>query len=474
MADEQRIQVLQQRLQTLSMIKNRLALAASMGQQYGGDRNLFEALGYPTSISYNDYLGKYLRHDMAKAIIDRPVDVTWRGDVQLVETDDDDETPLEKQWKELEREHKIKSRLVRLDKLTGLGRYGVMLLGLNDVRKKEDWEQPVISKPKLIYLKPFGEGNAKIHRWETKTASPRYGQPQIYQISVSHPDSNTTSELMVHHTRVIHIVDDTLDSEVEGTPRLEVVYNRLMDLEKLVGGSAEMFWRGARPGYAGEVDPDFQMTTEQMEELEKQIDEYENDLRRIIIPEGIKFKDLATQISDPSNHLDIQMQMISAVTGIPKRILTGSERGELSSSQDRTEWMAYVEGRRQEHAEPRIVRPLVDRLIELGILPPAKKDEQYTVQWEELFSMSEKEKIEIGKGRAEALSKYTNSPGGDYLMPPDTFFRHILQLSDDEIELINEERAQFELEEPRMTPEEEQIMEGEEDNTGDITNDENE
>jgi hypothetical protein len=466
-ANPEEVQALQQRFQTLSMLQSRLALAANMGQQYGTDRDIYQALGYPATIEYNDYKGKYLRHDMSKAIIDRPVNVTWRGDLKLTEPDNDDETQLEKGWVDLEKRLKVKSRLSRLDKLTGIGRYGVLLLGLSDVREKEDTQKPAVgSNLKLKYLKPFGEGSAQIHKWEDNPAEPRYGQPSVYRLTIQHPGSDSVSDLLVHHSRVIHVVDSPLESEIEGAPRLEVVYNRLMDLEKLVGGSAEMFWRGARPGYTGDTKEGYTMTPTELDELQTQIDEYEHNLRRILVAEGVDMKALDTQVSDPKSHVDVVIQMISAVTGIPKRILTGSERGELSSQQDQDEWMAYIETRRQEQAEPYIIRPFIDKCIELGILPKPGGDGQYSVEWEELFSVSDKDKTEIGKARAEALSKYMNAPGADYLIPPEAFMRHILYLDDDQIELINQEKEVYESEQEISRAEEEII--GEESNEEEV------
>jgi hypothetical protein len=116
--------------------------------------------------------------------------------------------------------------------------------------------------------------------------------------------------------------------------------------------------------------------------------------------------------------------MISAVTGIPKRILTGSERGELSSAQDKLEWIAYVTSRREEHNEPMILRPFIDKCIEIGVLPkPAKP---YTIVWDKLFSLSDKEKVEMGKIRAEALKEYTTNGITQEIIPVDTFAEYFL------------------------------------------------
>jgi hypothetical protein len=185
------------------------------------------------------------------------------------------------------------------------------------------------------------------------------------------------------------------------------------------------------------VDKDYSMTQTTKDDLKDQIDEYENNLRRILINEGIDLKALAQQIADPANHVDVQIQMISAVTGIPKRILTGSERGELSSAQDSGEWKTYVQSRREDHAEPHIIRPFTDRLIELKILP--KPTVEYKVDWLDLFSISEKERVEIGKSRANAIREYTTNPMAESVIPPDAFFEFCLGLSTGQIDLIKKQ-----------------------------------
>ena len=309
-----------------------------------------------------------------------------------------------------------------------------------------------------MYVKPLGQDNAKIAAWETKPGNKRYGLPVLYDVTITDSSTKASSQIQVHHSRIIHIVDGKLESEIEGSPRLEQVYNRLMDLEKLVGGDAEMFWRGARPGYNAKVDKEYQLTQAMKDDLQDEIDEFEHNLRRFLVNEGIDITALAQQIADPTGHVDIQIQMISAATGIPKRSLTGSERGELSSSQDKDEWMAYVQSRREEYAEPLILRPFIDRCIEYGILPPATT-EGYTIGWQDLFSTSEKERAEIGKQRAESLSKYVSSPVGEAVMPPEAFLRYCMGFDEDEIEIILEMQEAFVKEEGLLTPEEEDIIE---------------
>ena len=422
-----------------SEIVGRANLAAKMGLQYGGDRDIYQALGYKVHLTYDDFMARYQRQDIAKAVIDRPVRVTWQGPLELVESSEAEDTEFEKAWKELNRRLGLKTRFSRVDKLTGIGQYGILLLGLDDVTNQGGFEKPVAKgKRKLVYVKPFGEKNATITTYEDDTQNERYGQPLIYTIDIIDMATKRTSTVRVHHSRIVHIIDDILESEVKGAPRLECIFNRLMDLEKLVGGDAEMFWRGARPGFSGVLNPDYQMTETTKNDLKEQIDEYEHDLRRILINEGIDLKALAQQIADPEKHVDAQLTMISAVTGIPKRILSGSERGELASTQDTSEWREYVQGRRDDHAEPHIVRPFVDRLIQLGVLPEPAED--YTVRWVDLYSQSEKAKVEIGKGRANAIREYTSNPIAQAIMPPKAFMEFCMGFDMEQITLINKMR----------------------------------
>ena len=416
-------------IQVLSQLVGRMALASRMGRQYGGDRNVYQALGYPREeeITYTDYAVKYARQDIAKAIINRPVQATWKGPIRLREIGQED-TEIEKAWMEMDRRLKLRSNLVRADKLTSIGRYGVLLMGFDDVSGKEGFMKPVSTRGnrELLYVRPVGEGHAAIEKLVTNTRDPRYGLPEQYNIEYTEVDSNTTVSLRAHHSRVIHITTELLESQIYGVPVLESVYNRLLDLEKLIGGSAEMFWRGARPGYQGKIKEDYTLPPEVEETLQSQFNEFEHNLRRFLSVEGVDIETLDQQFSDPMNHVDVQIQMISAVTGIPKRILVGSERGELSSAQDMVGWYSHIQTRREEHAEINILRPFVDRCMEYGALPQSDK---YIVEWSDLFASSEKDKAEVGRIRAMAVREYTQNPLAEAMIPPKAFYKLFLGLS---------------------------------------------
>jgi hypothetical protein len=431
--------------QVISEILSRNGLSRRLGYQYGDKRKVYKALGYPEEgdLTFEYYYNKYDRQDFASAVIDRPCDATWRGDIVIKEVDTlTKESKLNKAWKSIEQTFGLKKRLNKVDKLCDLGRYSVLMLGLDDVKEIKDFQNPVAGGTrKLLYVKQVAESEADVHTWDDNPKSPRYGLPVLYRIrsgTAQTVGSTTTTieeyrDLTVHYSRIIHYVSGNLTSEVYGVSKLKKIINRLVDLEKILGGDAEMFWRGARPGYTATAKEDYELGTEEEAALMEELDKYEHDLRRFIVAKGIDIAALEQQLSDPLNHIDAQLQAISAQTGIPKRILIGSERGELASSQDRDQWKELILTRQEEHAEPTILRPFINRLMEYKILPFS---DNYTIIWDDVFAPSEADKAKIGKERAGALKDYTDSPVASSMLPPAMALKHILGLNDDQVEEI--------------------------------------
>ena len=87
-------------------------------------------------------------------------------------------------------------------------------------------------------------------------------------------------------------------------------------------------------------------------------------------------------------------------------------------------------------------------MIEFGVLPPlANKEDGYTIGWEDLFAISEKEKAEIGKIRATATKDYAQNPFATEILPPAAFRKFGLGFSDEDLELIDEMLETFMAEE---------------------------
>lgn len=239
------------------------------------------------------------------------------------------------------------------------------------------------SKLTLIFLRAFDESLVQIVQYEADISNPRFGQPVMYMITLNDPREQHTgvglplATVRVHWSRVIHLADNLGSSEIFGVPRMRPVFNRLLDLMKLYGGSAEMYWRGAFPGLSIETHP--QLGGDVVIDAEKtrsMLERYENTLQRYIQLSGMTAKSLAPQVVDPTPQIDTQLQAICILIGIPLRIFMGSERGELASSQDDDTWNGRVNERQNNYLTPRVIVPFVDRLILIGVLPIPNSSEE--------------------------------------------------------------------------------------------------
>lgn len=408
---------------TASDLLERERLADRMGEQFGGTRDLFDALGYQETFKYDDYRAWYDRGDIAQSIIEKPPSTTWSEPPEVIDDADvgeESETDFESDVESLfnanivgdvELDRGLLHYLQRVDTLARIGRYGVLFLGLADADSEGDLADPVDTSAlsgldDLLYLTPLSEGDADITSWVRDVTSPRNGFPETYRLDLANGDRTRTAT--VHHTRVIHVAEGILDDEVYGTPALEPVMNRLFDIQKVLGSAAEAFWMVSNPGLALSVDPEFSdIPTEQMDE---QIEEYEHDLRRVLKLFGADIEQLDAQEVDPSNTVEAELKAISGTVNIPQRKLVGSERGELASSQDEANYLEFIGDRQTSTAEPVILRRFFDRLIEYGIVSPPRAG-TYSVDWPNLFQLNELELAQVKKTEAQAIK--ANSPMGD-------------------------------------------------------------
>ena len=415
-----------------SELISRTELSRKLGYSYKGKRDIYDILGYERDPDYDSFYALYQRAGISRRIINAPVDTSWRGLPEIVEKEKKN-TEFEKAWSELIFKRKIFSKIKRADKLARIGQYSVLLMGFDD---GIELSKPVKRASELLYLQPYSESSAEIDTIEEKASSERYGLPNTYKIkTVGVLNTKEMLPKVVHHSRVIHISEDLLTNNIKGEPALLCIFNNLHNIELISGGSAEMFWRGALPGLAFKAEEGAQFGNEDdVEALEDEIQEYLLGLKRYLRLQGVDIEQLTPQVSDPMNHIAIQVDIIAGTIGMPKRILLGSERGELASSQDMVAWNRQMDERRQDFCEPVILRPLIDKLVELGILP--QPENNYTLKWKSLTQQTEHEKSLIAKLYSDALVAYSNAMTAGTIVPPEMFLRKIMGFSEDEVALM--------------------------------------
>jgi hypothetical protein len=404
-----------------SVLVERMQFMRQAGITFKGMRDLYEILGYERLISTRQYRDRYSRGGIAKRIVETLPKATWRGDMELVEDENPKvSTAFEQAWDTLETRLKIKAVLQRADILAGLSTYAVILIGApGDLNT----ELPKGKPESLLYLSPFlgggGPGSSTrsgqidsdctIQEFEIDATNPRFGLPKTYQIrrvDITTPDF----QLPVHWSRIIHVAEGCLDDEVYGQPALENVWNLLDDLDKVTGGGAEAFWLRANAGLQLNVDKDMTLSEPERLALKEQADDYQHQMRRMLRTRGVEVNQLGSDVANFNSPADAILTQIAGSKGIPKRILTGAEMGELASSQDRENFKDVINGRQLSYAGPYIVRPLIDRLIQYGYLPTPKKGARaYEVRWPHIQTLTEQEKAE-GAGKWASVNQTQGAP----------------------------------------------------------------
>lgn len=405
-------------LRTLTALFDRFQLAQQLNMSFGDKtRDVYAAAGYDKLITFPQYVERYRRGDIARRIVDIYAVETWRKMPYLLDGVDagaaNDATPFTLAWLRLaqseangaETRRGLAHYLTRLDRAANLGRYAVLYLGLADGLAAE---QPAIADSltdpgDLLFVSVFDEGTAQVAQYETDMQSPRYGLPVTYNLTDA-GENRTRASFTAHWTRCIHVADGVLTSDLFGTPVLEAVWNRLLDLEKVMAATGEGGWTQMQPGYIFSTKEGYDLDEDGKDLRQEQIDEFVHGLRRFMELNGYDTTMLAGDLQDPTGAVDNFLKLISAATGIPLRKLIGSERGELASSQDDDNWIDIIEARQEQHVGPAIIQPVVNRLLWLGVLPPPTTG-KYTVWWPSLRNKSQKEQAEIADRNAAALQK---------------------------------------------------------------------
>jgi len=401
----------------------RAALAMKAGITFGGARDLYTALGYKRVLTLEDYRARYERGGLSARLVECKPDDTWRGGGEIIEDADPDTlTTFEAEFEKLNQRIKIWPKLRQLDVLAGLGHYAVIVIGAPG-----ELHLPLerASAQDIKYLSVYAEDDAKIQEYDDDPASARFGWPTKYTLQRKAPAPANSSKSMsiarvVHYTRVVHVADNTIDHEAYGQPRLERVWNLLDDLDKVTGGGAEAFWRRADQGMQFDIDPTIKADDEELARMQSQVDEFVHGYKRMLRTRGMKINTLGSDVANFEGPSKAVLEQICGAVGIPLRVLLGSEQAKLAAEQDSTNYYQRIEARRADFADPRVVRPLIDRLIELGALPAPT---QYEVRWSQLRTRDEKEKVDIA-----AKAAGINQAQGEIVVTVDEIREHFLGL----------------------------------------------
>lgn len=470
-------------------------------------RDIDKECGWPVYITNLEYKLLYDRNPIANRVISLMPSECWVTQPEVYENKEEDPTEFEEAWKALPSQlssgnswyqpgnsegNKIWSKLHQLDEISGICSFGILFIGFDDglpyyesvlgVEEINSAPQSAVDETskepiknlqlvansesgvyklttnvektegrKLTFLRPLPETQVQIESYETNISSPRYGKPTSYLLDLTEAADTAhaaqgapVSSFSVHWSRVLHVAEKTVTSEVFGTPRAQQVFNNLLNIRKISGSGSEGYWSNAFPiinfGTHPQLGAD---VTLDRDNLKAEMDAVYNKLKRYIATSGLVADPIQLDIKDPTPFIDIEIEQICIKEGVPKRIFLGSERGELASSQDARAWNKRVMLRQKMYVSVEIISEFIDVMIQSGVLP---EPESFSIEWPDLNNQTETEKVDIGLKRTEAMSKYVLGGAGE-IMTEFSFYTLILGLSDEDAQTIIEENDAEEPEE---------------------------
>lgn len=403
---------------------------STLGVYFGGNRDVYKALGYPRTLTAKHYINYYERHAVAKAVVKAYPDNCWSISPEIIENEDQELTQFEKDISVLIKDKKIFKYMGRADKLSGILTYGVLLIGFKDGLTID---QPTTGG-EVAYFQAFHQLNSEISSYNNDSSSERFGKPEYYNLILTLGNSSTTKK--VHWSRIIHIAEECDSGDIFGTPRMKAVYNNLFNIEKISGSGSEGYWRNGAGGTVAEFDKDASISTTDAPEFKAQMSKWVDGFEKSLVIKGGKINPININMQDPNPFFMTEIQQISAETKIPQRELMGTEQSKVSSDQDSKRWLGNVASRQVGFCDPDIIRPTIDRLIELGsIASPANGE--YSIVWADLETKDDKTTAETAKAKTEALVKYGDSAQTQAIFPLDVYYSTVLKMSQEEIDAID-------------------------------------
>ena len=391
---------------------SRAMLSARLGTQFNGNRDLYQTFGYVYNPQYQDYRNLYDRQGIATRAVEKFADDTWNKPPVIIDGDarsdhlDDKATPFLKEWVALTERLSIWQILRQADIMLGFSRYSVVFLGAPG----EKFSEPA-GNGGLFYLQAFDESQATILSYITNVKDEKFGMPLNYSVAFNAVDNGVEipGGNQVHYSRIIHISENRLSSRIYGRPRLQTVINRLFDLEKVTGGGAEAAWLAVYKGMLFTAREGAELPAKGSPEakyLNEQIDAYVNRIQRFATLSDVDVHDMGVDQVSVKEIYSTLIDDFAGSIGMPKRILLGSERGELASSQDTAEWNGVIRSRRTNFADPELLRPLINWCIIHKVISPPQSG-KFKTEWEDVYPMTKGEKADYGVKLAQGATTVT-------------------------------------------------------------------
>jgi phage-related protein (TIGR01555 family) len=288
----------------------------------------------------------------------------------------------------------------RYCRLYGLG---IIVLGLadntGDMSKKPDQVSGI------EYLVALSAAEIKEIAFDENPKSKTYGEIERYILRIKSKFGEQNKE--VHASRVIHIMEKTLEKSPWGLSILEPAYDLLQILKNIDWSSGEAYYQNASPLYVLTYKSTRKLTDDEYDEALEQI----KDIRvtsRYVSAAGWELKAVPGSgvALDPTKYFDPIVERVAGAVKVPKQILLGTAAGALASGQvNLAQYYKDIAAIQSNFIEPLLLE-FYHRLQEWRILPEGDFD----LEWNPLWEMDEKEKALLTMQKATTARNLVGNP----------------------------------------------------------------
>lgn len=398
---------------------------------YGGRQGntkrtkLYEEFGYPDQLTFDHYYRAYERNPVAYAAVHKLLESCWTDKPTIIDGDENKESTETTSWEKAATKllNKHWAKIKDADRRNLVGRYSALLIQFKDGR---EWKEPVDSNvvsrlrdKAIVKLIPAWESQIKPGNFDTDTMSETYGEPINYQFNEQPVGDDGTygpvRSITVHPDRVIILCEGSEDENMlSGVPFLRAGYNKLLDLEKISGGSAEGFLKNAsrQLGISFDAQTDMAAIAKMAKEAGyENLGEAMNDkmmkLNRgtdsALVTQSGTTSVLSVAAADPSPSWTVTANEFTSSVQCPFTIQFGQQTGRLASDEDKTDWAKRCNSRRWGH-QTSVVTKFIERCWKTGVIEPPTSGE-VTLAWSDLLAPSEKDKIANMQALADVAQK---------------------------------------------------------------------
>jgi len=409
---------------------------------HDGKRNTDTVFGFEPNPQFQHFYSMYKRNGFAKRVIAGVAARCWQAGFTIKS---DKKEILTDEMASLFNKRKLLANIEKTDILNRLGRYSLMYVGIQGQKPEEPLRKTVSGDLSKVFFSPFGEDGIIVNTKVTDPLDERFGLPLTYDVRVIARDNNQelvdTSSRIVHWSRVVHLAEGSLDNDIEGESALKDIYNALQSIIKTNYSAAEAYFRNAHGRIVLEVDKAYasDITTTEKESMTKELEAYQHEMKDFMRLAGATAKPINTPQFDPVGTFNVNIQEISASTGIPVRILTGEGGGQYAGNEDKASYNAVIADRQTSFCTPVMFRVL-EILEEAGLID---LPDNAVIEFPIAKAVNEVQESEIIHKKASALNQAAQAIGiGGGLegeMSAKQFIEDIMNMTYEPIEIDHED-----------------------------------